>query len=206
VTRRTRIGALAWASIIQYFVVLLVVRSAWDLPYSSLTYAISDLGAVSCGEFSGRQVCSPWHLTANISWTITGATLAAGAVLLRPVLPRRRTALAGVVLLVLSGLGELSVGLHPEDAGPVHVPSAVIAIGCGLPGILLVGWSLRRLDGWRAIGWAGVAMGAIGLLAVAVLFGFPGHAFGLFERIAAYPILLWCLACGVWVLRPRPQE
>lgn len=205
-TRRTRLGAWAWASIVQYFVLLLIVRSAWALPYDPLTHAISDLGAVDCGEFSGRRVCSPWHAAANVSWVLTGAAMAAGALLLRPVLPRTRTALIGTVLLVASGLGELSVGLHPEDTGPWHVPSAVIAIGCGLPGILALGWSLRRRPDARVIGWAGVGLGTLGLLAVAVLIAVPAAPFGLVERIAAYPILLWCLAFGIRQLRRARGE
>lgn len=203
---RTRLGAWAWASIVQYFVLLLVVRSAWTLPYDPVRNAISDLGAIGCGAFSGRQVCSPWHAAANISWVLTGVTMAAGALLLRPVFPRTRTALVGTLLLVASGLGELSVGLHPEDAGPWHVPSAVVAIGCGLPGILLLGWSVRRDPGWRVIGGVGVGLGVLGLLAVVVLIAVPAAPFGLVERFAAYPILLWCLACGILLLRRTRGE
>jgi len=147
VTTAQRIGAWAWTSIAQYFVLLLVVRAAWTLPYDPLTYAISDLGAAQCGQFSGRAVCSPWHGLAAASWVLTGLTLALGAVLNRGRFGPTGPARIGVVLLVLSGLGEISVGLHPEDVSAWHTPSAVVAIGCGLPGILLLGWSLRHLPG-----------------------------------------------------------
>jgi len=44
-------------------------------------------------------------------------------------------------------------------------------------------------------------------VALVVLVAFPGHLFGLVERIAAYPILLWALACGLVLLRrPRPMD
>ena len=201
---RTRLGALVWASILQYFVMLLVVRSAWTLPFDPLVNAISDLGAAECGEFNSRQVCSPWHDWANISWVLTGAALAGGALLLRPAFGRTRTATVGTILLVASGIGEIGVGLHPEDVSAWHLPSALVAIGCGLPGILLLGWSLRRTPGRRAIGWTGVGLGTVGLVA-AVLIAVPAAPFGLVERLAAYPILLWALCCGVVMLR-RPAR
>ncbi|MFT4306149.1 MAG: hypothetical protein QM604_04570 [Microbacterium sp.] len=51
-------------------------------------HTISDLGAVGCGVFEGRQVCSPWHVAANVSWAVTGSTIAVGAVLLWRLLAR----------------------------------------------------------------------------------------------------------------------
>ncbi|MEV7971977.1 DUF998 domain-containing protein [Cellulomonas sp. NPDC089187] len=201
-SRQTRIGGLLWVSVIQYFVLLLVVRSAWTLPYDPLTYAISDLGAATCGEFAGRQVCSPWHALAQASWVLAGATLATGAVLTRHVFGSR----SGTGLLVLSGLGEIGVGLFPEDVSAWHVPCALMAVGCGLLGVLLLGRGVRERPGLRALGWAGVATGTVGLAALVVTVAFPRHLFGLVERIGVYPILLWFLAAGVTILCLRPAR
>ena len=81
---RQYIGALAVLSVLQYFVAEAAVIGAWagPEPYSRRTGYISDLGAVSCGDFSGRDVCSPAHLLMNASFVVQGLGMIVGALLL----------------------------------------------------------------------------------------------------------------------------
>src|SRR6476661_3211462 len=83
-TTRFYLGALAKLSVLQYFVAEAAVIGAWAAPerYSRRTGYISDLGALRCGEFSGRDVCSPAHLLMNASFVVQGIGMMVGALLL----------------------------------------------------------------------------------------------------------------------------
>ena len=78
-------GALAWVSISHYFVVEELVRRGWTLPYDRRTNFISDLGALTCGTYKGREICSPDHVWMNLSFGAVGVAMPVGAVLLRRV-------------------------------------------------------------------------------------------------------------------------
>ncbi|WP_162230867.1 DUF998 domain-containing protein [Leucobacter japonicus] len=197
---RSMLGGIAWVSVLQYFLMNLITQAAWTTPYSVVTNAISDLGAVHCGTFEGRAVCSPWHAAANTSWSLAGIAIAIGALALWPRFAHRPLARFGAALLTIAGIALCSVGLNPEDASAWHIPSAMTAIAFGLIAILLLGVSQRHLPGWQASGWAGIALGAIGLLSCGTLLVAPFRLFGLFERFAAYPILIWTVVFGWNVL------
>ena len=77
------VGPVLWVSSIQYFIVQLIVISAWTVPHSWANNFISDLGNTECGMYAGLAVCSPLHLLMNISFVVFGLTMAIGAVLLR---------------------------------------------------------------------------------------------------------------------------
>ncbi len=105
---RFYVGALAKLSVLQYFVAEAAVIGAWagEEPYSRRTGYISDLGALACGDFSGRDVCSPAHLLMNASFVIQGLGMVVGALLLgsallccaaRPGVPVRRGRAHGLV-------------------------------------------------------------------------------------------------------------
>lgn len=71
-TTRQYIGAWAVLSVVQYFVAEAAVIEAWagPEPYDRRTGLISDLGAVNCGVFDGRHVCSPLHGLMNASFVV----------------------------------------------------------------------------------------------------------------------------------------
>ncbi|GAA2131689.1 hypothetical protein GCM10009825_13420 [Arthrobacter humicola] len=81
---RFYVGALAKLSVLQYFVAESAVIGAWAGadPYSRRTGYISDLGASACGDFSGRDVCSPAHVLMNASFVVQGLGMIVGALLL----------------------------------------------------------------------------------------------------------------------------
>lgn len=194
-------GAALWAFVVQYFVMLLAVQTAWREPYSIVAHTISDLGAVDCGVFEGRSVCSPWHAAANTSWVVAGASIALGGALLWRTLARSAASRVGMALLVLAGLAELAVGLNPEDASSWHIPAAAVAIISGLAGITTLGASLSRIPAVRRLGHTGIGLGALGIASLLTAFLIaPERLFGLFERLAVYPILVWVILAGSSVL------
>src|SRR4051794_14748904 len=68
VDRYALVGPIVWQLSVQYFLVQVVVASAWKSSYSWRLNAISDLGATSCGQFDGRYMCSPLHALMNTSF------------------------------------------------------------------------------------------------------------------------------------------
>ncbi|MFB9904366.1 carboxylesterase family protein [Allokutzneria oryzae] len=208
--RRARLGAVLWVLVAQYFVLLAVVESQWRTPYSWMRNAISDLGAATC--FHSAQVdgwvCSPWYVASGVSWTLAGLCLTAGALLIRPLFPDVRTARIGLALFAVSGLGLAVVGLNPEDTSTVpHFLGAVVAIPAGEAAMLLTGLALARTARWRRLGRFGAGAAVVAAVAFVLMvagIGGPG-LFGLWERIAAFPVLLWAVFCGV-ALAARPAE
>ena len=199
---RTRLGAVLWVLVAQYFVLLFVVEARWEVPYSWLRNAISDLGAATCFQSDqvDRWVCSPWHVVSGVSWTLAGLCLAAGALLVRPLFPDVRTARAGLLLLVVTGLALAVVGLNPEDTSrALHIAGAVVAIPVGEVAMLLTGLALARTARWRLLGSIGVGGAIVAAVALALMAAQVGGPalFGLWERIAAFPVLLWAVVCGV---------
>jgi len=79
---RQYIGAWAVLSVLQYFAAEAAVAMAWagPRPYDLRTGYISDLGALHCGIYSGRDVCSPLNWLMNASFVVQGLGLLVGAV------------------------------------------------------------------------------------------------------------------------------
>ncbi len=144
---RANIGGWAQLSVVQYFVAEAAVIEAWagPGPYSRATGFISDLGAISCGIYEDRAVCSPLHWLMNASFVVQGLALVLGALFLtagllsvaaRPGVTARRfravaedspqtrvltvpwiLAVAIRILTGVAGVGTVLVGLVPEDLG-----------------------------------------------------------------------------------------
>ena len=81
---RHYIGAWSVLSVLQYFVAETAVIGGWagPQPYDRRTGFISDLGAVHCGIYDGRNVCSPLHWLMNVSFVVQGLGMLLGALLL----------------------------------------------------------------------------------------------------------------------------
>ena len=175
-------GALALLSVLQYFVAEAAVIGAWagQQPYSRRTGYISDLGAVGCGDFDGRDVCSPAHLLMNASFVVQGIGMMVGALLLGSALlctaarPGARFTLGAGArpaagargwprsprgpLTAAAGAGTVLVGLVPEDAGSAwHAVGAIMYFAAGGLALLLLGWLWLRQT---PLGWPILACGA----------------------------------------------
>jgi hypothetical membrane protein len=216
---RFYIGALALLSVVQYFVAEAAVIGAWagPQPYSRRTGYISDLGAVGCGVFDGRTVCSPAHLLMNASFVVQGIGMMVGAWLLSSALlcvaarmgvriqlrPGRRSpslpALAARLLSFTAGAGTVIVGLVPEDAGSGwHGVGALMYFVAGALALLVLGWLWVRQT---ALGWFILVCGVVSLAAV-ITAGVTGMAVpepGTLERLMGYPITVGMAAAGLVV-------
>lgn len=225
---RANIGAWAQLSVVQYFVAESAVIEAWagPQPYSRATGFISDLGAVSCGVYEDRAVCSPLHVLMNASFVVQGLALILGAVFLtagllcvaaRPGVhaqrfhtataddePRTRVlakpwimAVAIRILTGVSGLGTVIVGLVPEDVGsPWHFAGALMFFIGGGFALLLLGILWFRQT---PMSWFIAACGSlcIGALIVGGITGMDVPQPGTLERLMGYPVTIGLATAGL---------
>ncbi|MGA8542805.1 MAG: DUF998 domain-containing protein [Thermoplasmata archaeon] len=205
VHRSVRHGAILWiVGVLEFLVGMIVTQLGWTTSYSLSQNYISDLGAVNCGMFDGRYVCSPWHEVFNVSIVLLGLLLIFGTILIRTGFPSRGTRTVGLALLVISGIGAIGVGLSPEDVNiTVHTISALAAFAGGSLALIVLGIAMFRDTRWDGFRAYSVFSGLVSLIA---LFLFVGGVYGPLgvggmERLIVAPVLLWALVCGIHLAR-----
>ncbi|MBT2566069.1 hypothetical protein J7I84_06070 [Arthrobacter sp. ISL-85] len=212
---RQYIGAWAVLSVLQYFAAEAAVAMAWagPRPYDLRTGYISDLGALHCGIYSGRDVCSPLNWLMNASFVVQGLGLLVGAVLLTSGLLRvaarpgtrvdwaRRepwfAASAFRLLTGAAGAGTVVVGLVPEDAGsPWHYFGAITYFASGGTALLVLGVLWLRKTG---MAWFLLVCGGVSLAATATggLTRMMVPEPGTLERLMGYPVTVGMAAAGL---------
>jgi hypothetical membrane protein len=189
--KRLRWGGLAWLLTLQFFVVETIAQLRFGGVYSRADDVISDLGASY----------SPAAMLMNASFVLQAVLIAAGALLLRPVLPRTAGRLATVLLLVAAA-GVLVVGVVPLDANrTVHAAGAVAYLVGSSLGVLALAHVLRRRSELL-----GSALAVLGVLATAMsVFFFAGITRflgdGGTERAAVYVLPVALAVAGVFLWR-----
>lgn len=223
---RQYIGAWAVLSVVQYFVAEAAVIGAWagPEPYDRRTGFISDLGAVYCGVFHERNVCSPLHPLMNASFVVQGLGMLLGALLLSSAL-LRIAARPGVrvaashsgevpwyaavgtrVLTGTAGAGTIIVGLVPEDINTTwHYTGAVMYFAAGSFALLLLGglW-LGQTPLGRFILACGVV--SLGALVTGGVTDMKVPEPGTLERLMGYPITIGLSAAGLVVAQRVHHE
>ncbi|MBW4095124.1 MAG: DUF998 domain-containing protein [Acidobacteria bacterium] len=199
---RALIGAWGKISILQFFVVETLVIGDWQgpTPYSRLINKISDLGALHCGNYGGRPVCSPWHPLMNTSFVLQGVGLLLGAAFLsatmlniaggRHHMQRKHLVVARIirVLLAAAGVGAALVGFVPEDSVRwLHLTGAGMFFVSGAATLILLWWVWRES---RRISWLLLACGVISLVSLVLFVLIPTLQTGGVERLVVYPITL----------------
>lgn len=212
---RQYIGAWSVLSVLQYFAAEAAVIGAWagPRPYDLRTGYISDLGAINCGVFDGRDVCSPLNWLMNASFVVQGLGMLLGALLLSSGLlcvaalagarirPGRRAPwLAAVAVRVLTGTagaGTVIVGLVPEDVGSGwHFAGAVMYFIAGAVALLVLGFLWLRKT---AMAWFILACGTVSAAALVTggLTGMQVPEPGTLERLMGYPVTVGMATAGL---------
>lgn len=221
---RHYVGAWAVLSVLQYFAAEAIVIAGWGgpRPYSVRTGYISDLGALSCGIYAGRDVCSPLNWLMNTSFVAQGLGMMLGAALLTsallcvaarpdcPVEQGRRLPWVGAFLVrlltVLAGAGTVVVGLVPEDVGsPWHFIGAVTYFLAGAGALLVLGilWLGKARMAWFLLACAVVSLAA---LVTGGLTGMDVPEPGTLERLMGYPVTVGMAAAGLEIARQVRQQ
>ncbi|GAB5077881.1 hypothetical protein ARTHROSP310_10220 [Arthrobacter sp. AD-310] len=222
---RQYVGAWSVLSVLQYFAAEAAVIGAWagPRPYDLRTGYISDLGALYCGVYDGREVCSPLNWLMNASFVVQGLGMLLGAVLLSSGLlcvaaragfrvepGRRKPWLAAIWVRLLTGTagaGTVIVGLVPEDVGSGwHYAGAVMYFIAGAAALMVLGilW-LRK----SAMAWFILVCGIVSLAALVTggLTGMRVPEPGTLERLMGYPVTVGMATAGLVIaLRVRRRR
>ena len=206
--RKESIGAIVWILTLQFFVAQGVVQSAWSTPFSLAHNMISDLARVTCGPLHrgpGIDVaCSPWHAIMNASIVLNGFLIPAGAYLTRSAWPAKKLMRFALVMIGLTAPGHVAVGLFPSDTGTaMHMFGAGVILILGNPGMVLAGLAMWR--SMRVLAVASLILGVGGIVGTLLFLYYIDLGIGLggMERVAFYPLPLWCALMGAALIRRR---
>ena len=184
-TDRSKAGVLFFFGAVQ-FVITLVAAEALYPGYSISGNWISDLGVGSTAPLF------------NSSVFLFGACILTGSFLLFRILDDRLfSALVG-----LAGLGAMGVGVFPETTGLPHFLSADLVFLAG---------ALAAIAVYRVakppFSWLSAALGVLTLAAVVLLksHAYLGIGFGGMERMVVYPVMLWAMGFGGYLLAPSKK-
>jgi hypothetical membrane protein len=207
------LGPILWIAAVQFFIVQAITAMAWTAPlYSWRLNAISDLGAINCGSFDDRMICSPLSGVMNTSFIVLGLCMTIGAILLYQTY---RRSIVGFWLMGLAGIGAILVGIFPEDTVYwAHIVGQDLAFVFGNIALIVFGFTLGFP---RLFRWFSIASGTVALVAL-VLFLSHQRFFlelGGMERLVAYPLLIWLIVTGGYIairlhrdhsLKPKKSE
>lgn len=177
---RETAGALLFVGAAQFILAMIIAEAVYP-GYSTSGNYISDLGVGQTAAIF------------NSSVFILGLTIVAAAYLIHGV---SRTRLFPL-LLAITGLGAMGVGIFPEPAEVLHyMSSAITFLFAALSAI--GGYTFVR----KPYSYFSVAMGGITLTAIALFLteNFLGVGPGGMERMIAYPMLLWAVVFGGYLI------
>ncbi|MDN0089343.1 DUF998 domain-containing protein [Yersinia nurmii] len=194
---------------LQYLLVEKISAFAWLMPvYSYRRNYISDLGIPLCGLLAdNRQICSPLHWVMNIGFAVEGILFLLACWLLRPIF-NGRLRHAFLLFGLLHGAGGVIIALFHSGGGSggdilhqitFHQIGAVMAIGSGNLCLLAAGWMQRDRAGFYYFSQLSLGLGGLGLLSM-LLIPLNLLPVGMIERASVYPITLWQIFTGIFLL------
>ncbi|RIJ57188.1 DUF998 domain-containing protein [Clavibacter phaseoli] len=211
-------AGVAWiAAAVVYVGTEAIAASAFP-GYSYSADYISDLGVPDVALYQGRAIDSPLHAVMNAGFILQGVLYLAAAVIATRALragPRRVfLALAAVhaVGITVVGIIHGSASSAASGIGWMHVVGAGMAIIAGNAASITAGLGSGRVGAARPFRVASVALGVVGLVALALLQSLGGSTIdGVWERGSVYTVTAWELMAGVAVLvsarrRAHPRD
>ncbi|MUK88920.1 DUF998 domain-containing protein [Ornithinibacillus sp. L9] len=196
-----KIGFISWISLSLYFIIEFIVIRASTVSYNLFTQPMSDLGVTSCGidtyELANYEICSPYHLLMNWTFTITGIVIFVGAIFLHQFWPNKRQTRIATTLLAIFGLSFTISGIIPADIGFLwHTFGALPGMIVQIPALILIGRAIRhnmpRLSTWTFVCTL-ITTGSLILLFFQTIF-IPG---GLLQRILYGSVFLWMTVTAI---------
>lgn len=184
-------GALLFVAAAQFFVGMLFAEALYP-NYSISGNYISDLGA-TCDN---AGMCVIHQPTANI---FNGSVLLLGVLLVIAAYVFWRTLGWKIfsILILLTGIGAVGVGVFPETAPLAHeITSDIAFIFAGISAI----WAYRLTK--APMSYLSVSLGVVCLVAI-VLFTanvLLGLGVGGMERMIVYPVVLWAVGFGAYLM------
>jgi len=187
-------GFLLFFAGVLAFMGIITAEALYPEGYSTSGNAISDLGAT---EPPDSRIEEPSATIFN------SAMMAAGVLILVAsfCIQRGHNRWAAPVLIALYGIGVLGVGVFPGDHGTVHALFALLTfIAGGLAAVV----SLTILT--PPFSYIAVILGLVALMTLLLYFvlgdssPMAGLGIGGVERWVAYPVLLWTMGIGGYLM------
>lgn len=169
------------------FIVGMILAEVLYNGYSAADKYISDLGV------------GPSAIIFNFSVFLFGLMVVGGAYYIWRAFGSRLI----MILFVLAGIGAMGVGIFTEDAGAIHgIVSLIAFLFGGLSAI-----SAYKLTKFP-MNFVSVIMGLIGLIALGLFVtqNFLGLGQGGMERMIAYPIVLWVIGFGGYLIGSEDKQ
>ena len=183
-------GTALFVGVIQFALAMMVAEFLYP-GYSVSKNPISDLGA-TCNQ-GACQIVQPSSLIFNSSIILAGLLVLVSSYYIKKTF--RARLLFG--LFAIAGLGMIAVGLLPETTGVVHkIVSAITFLSIGVAAIAAYKVQRAPLSYFSVILGAG-ALVAAGLYESGIYLGLGD---GGMERMIVYPVLLWSLAFGGYLI------
>jgi hypothetical membrane protein len=138
----------------------------------------------------------------NASIMLNGILIPLGALLTRSWWPKSRAMILALAMIALTGPGHFLVGFFPSDTGPQgHLIGAGSILALGNPGMVMFGLAAWRERRESAI--ASLVLGIAGIVGTLLFLNTVdlGIGLGFMERIAFYPLTLWCGYQGIAIAR-----
>jgi hypothetical membrane protein len=185
-------GAFMFAGTVQFLIGMLLAELLYP-GYSISGNYISDLGA-TC-----RDTCvtiQPSAFIFNTSAMILGILILLSSYCIWHEFKNYLV----TIFIGLSGSGAFCVGLFPETAGIIHVIVSFIAFLFAALSAISASILMKR-----PFTYFSIFLGILGLVAL-VLFGlqiYVGLGPGGMERMIAYPVLLWAIGFGGYLMASR---
>lgn len=204
----TKIGFISWISLSLYFPIEYLIIKATTAPYNFLTQPMSDLGVTTCGInthlLAPYEVCSPYHLLMNWTFTVTGIVTFVGAICLHQFWPNNKQTKIATGLLVIFGLSYNISGIFPADVSFLwHTLGALPGMVVQIPALLLIGLAIRKIMPKLAI-WTYfstlLTTCSLVLLFFQTSLNLPG---GLLQRILYGSIYLWMTVTAIVLWRRK---
>ena len=185
-------GLLLFALSAQFLIVIMLAASIAP-GYDMRAAAISDLGRIE-----------DTALLFNLSLIAVGGLNVAGGYLL---FRAHRTRWI-LVLFVLAGIGAIGAGVFPLGSSGLHGLFALVAfLAFNLEAIgiaVVVRGPMRAISALAGVlGLAFVVLMILGDAGNEAAFGPIGH--GGTERMIVYPVMIWMVALGGWLMSPGPE-
>ena len=190
-THRRAAGWLLFASTVQFSIVMIIAESLYA-GYSVSTNYISDLGVKSTGPLFDTSI------------SLVGIAVIIGSYLLYKVYRSKIFS----ILILLTGIGALSVGIFNESFGNIHGYVSLLTFVAG---------ALTSIVSYRYVkspfSYMAVILGVFSLAALVLVEGAKatlGLGVGGIERMIVYPFLLFGVGFGGYLIgssnTPEPSH
>ncbi|QQK79454.1 DUF998 domain-containing protein [Salicibibacter cibi] len=214
-TINAKIGFICWISLSVYFIIDYIVIQTTTVPYNFLGQPMSDLGVTTCGnntyELSSlfsSDICSPYHLLMNWTFTLTGLVIFVGTIFLHQFWPDNRKTRMAAIFLVIFGLSYTMAGIFPADVNFLgHTLPSIPGMIVQIPALILIGLSIRkempRLSIWTFICTL-ITTSALILMSLQPFV----DIFGFLQRILYGSVYLWMVitAIALWPLYHKVHQ